>query len=273
MGYIPLEDMFVLTTVEINPTELCNLKCEFCPRSQGYPNLNDHMSEETIIKAFQETSAVAKKYNRIITFAITGRGEPALSKNYKFLLTLAAEYQKDNYINVVVNTNGYKFDEFLPLHEKLHQVLFNVYDNYSDEEFEVFKQKYRGFPSIKVFRRTVGHETSPVFYNNRAGAIKTSLTSGANKGRCEKPLTNLFIDWNGDYNLCCNDWSKNLVLGNIHTTGIEEFYFGETITPYKTNLFFGDRKSLHPCRGCNAKVTDAVLNLITNNPEKVFCKI
>lgn len=273
MDYIPLQDMFVLTTVEINPTELCNLKCEFCPRSQGYPNLNEHMSEKTIIKSFQETSKVAKKYQKKITFAITGRGEPALSKNYKFLLTVAAEYQKDGYIDVIINTNGHKFEEYLPLYEKLHQVTFNVYYNYSDQEFEELKQRYGKLPFLRVHRRTVGQETRPVFYNNRAGTIKTPLTTGVIKGTCEKPLTNLFIDWNGDYNLCCNDWGKNLVLGNIHTTGIEEFYFGKTVTPYKTSLFFGDRKSLHPCRSCNAKPTDTVLKLVSNSPEKVTRKI
>jgi len=273
MDFIPLEDLFVLRSVEINPTELCNLKCEFCPRSQGYPNLNDHMSEETIIKAFQETSKVAKKYQKKITFVITGRGEPALCKNYKFLLTVAADYQKDGYIDILVNTNGYKFDEFLPLYEKLYRVLFNVYYNYSDEEFKEFKQKYKGFPSIRVYRRTVGQESIPIFFSNRAGAIKTPLTSGVVKGTCEKPLTHVFIDWNGDYNLCCNDWGKNLVLGNIHTTGIEEFYFGKTITAYKTPLFFGDRKSLQPCRVCSAKVTNSVSNLITNYPEKLTRKI
>ena len=40
-----------LTTVEINPTELCNRRCSFCPRSDPsvYPNRSLHMSIQTAV--------------------------------------------------------------------------------------------------------------------------------------------------------------------------------------------------------------------------------
>jgi len=34
--------------IELNLTELCNMTCTFCPRSADYPNLNLHMSLDTI---------------------------------------------------------------------------------------------------------------------------------------------------------------------------------------------------------------------------------
>ena len=43
------EQLLGLATVEINPTELCNRTCSFCPRVDPaiYPNRNLHMSVET----------------------------------------------------------------------------------------------------------------------------------------------------------------------------------------------------------------------------------
>ena len=40
----------MLRTVEINPTELCNRRCSFCPRhdSKLYPNTNNHISVDTV---------------------------------------------------------------------------------------------------------------------------------------------------------------------------------------------------------------------------------
>ena len=33
-----------LATIDLNPTELCNRLCHFCPRSSFYPSLNLNMS-------------------------------------------------------------------------------------------------------------------------------------------------------------------------------------------------------------------------------------
>ena len=36
--------------VDINPTELCNRACSFCPRGISYPNTNSHITEDVIEK-------------------------------------------------------------------------------------------------------------------------------------------------------------------------------------------------------------------------------
>ena len=46
------KDSFGMRTMEINPTELCNRKCSFCPRGDWYPNKNLHLTIENHLKSY-----------------------------------------------------------------------------------------------------------------------------------------------------------------------------------------------------------------------------
>ena len=39
---------------------------------------------------------------------------------------------------------------------------------------------------------------------------------------CSAPFYNVFIGWNGQYYLCCNDWEKDLPLGSVYDLSIED---------------------------------------------------
>lgn len=39
---------------------------------------------------------------------------------------------------------------------------------------------------------------------------------------CSSPFFTVFFGWEGNYNLCCQDWQKTVSLGNIHDLSIEE---------------------------------------------------
>ena len=65
-----------LSTVEINPTELCNRTCSFCPRSDPnvYPNRNLNMTIDTA----ENISNQLLDANFTGDIHITGFGEPTL---------------------------------------------------------------------------------------------------------------------------------------------------------------------------------------------------
>ena len=63
-----------LLSIDLMVTELCNLSCEFCPRSKGYPNQNLHMDLSVIRKIANELAKLEYK-NRIV---FCGFGEPLL---------------------------------------------------------------------------------------------------------------------------------------------------------------------------------------------------
>lgn len=93
----PLID--IISTIEINPTELCNLKCSFCPRSTFYPNQNLNMSFEIAEKIKQHIDDL----NYTGKVSITGRGEPTLHPKFKEYSNI---FIKNKKYKLKINTNG-----------------------------------------------------------------------------------------------------------------------------------------------------------------------
>ena len=72
-----LKENYGLSQIEIVFSDLCNRKCDFCPRSVNYPNRNDNMTcddAELIRKRLIEFEYKG-------TISISGKGEPLLNKN------------------------------------------------------------------------------------------------------------------------------------------------------------------------------------------------
>lgn len=247
----------MIYSIEINITELCNLKCEMCPRSQGYPNENLHMSAETLKKIVESVNDFVEYAGSNITFSITGRGEPSLHNNYRELLNYVIT-NKNEKVKILVNTNGYKFDQYLDLYEKIERVSLNVYYNHTVEEYENLKKIYSNNKNITVCLRHIGNEITPQVqrqpYNNRAGTIENEITIiNLEDNYCHKPFTNIFIDWNGDYNLCCNDWGEKIVLGNIANESIIDYYTKNAELDFYKQMLKSNMRSIEPCASCNAR--------------------
>ena len=74
-------DNYGLASIDLNPTELCNRLCHFCPRSSFYPNLNLNMSLESADLLHRRL--VEFDYQGAITIA--GKGEPLLNNGTGFM--------------------------------------------------------------------------------------------------------------------------------------------------------------------------------------------
>lgn len=250
-----------IDSIEINPTELCNLKCEFCPRAHGYPNLNYHMSVETIDKlceSIEEFCSHPDIRYRVGVY-ITGRGEPALCKNLGYLLESLLALQDKGIIYVGVNTNGYKFWKYFELYKRCHVVGINLYNNFTRQKYEEFVDRYGSYENFTIqFRRGNVLETPDegpftINYTNRTGAVNTDITTIKQvvDTRCDIPIHLLYVDWNGDYNLCCHDWSVVKVFGNLHEMSIVDLVMhNKEFAKYRTDLSKGIR-CMKPCSDCN----------------------
>ena len=91
-----------LQTVEINPIELCNRTCHFCPRSQtSYPNMNVKISLDTVHMISDQLSNMNYK-NRV---SFVGFGEPFLHKQLAECIRIIKDKNTDiKWLEV--NTNG-----------------------------------------------------------------------------------------------------------------------------------------------------------------------
>ena len=85
--------------IDINPTELCNRTCEFCPRFDPkiYPNQNLHMDIDIANKIREEL----EKLNWNGSINICGNGEPLLHKDIVGLVGALGDK-----IHVEITTNG-----------------------------------------------------------------------------------------------------------------------------------------------------------------------
>lgn len=245
------------TFIELNPTELCNLKCNFCPRADEYPNSNLHMTLDTVDVVVDHIKQLASFSNRNIVVSYTGRGEPTLQKNFVESMHKLIDLRNEvSNVRLLVNTNGYKFDKYIDIYKQIDTVAFNVYYNYTYDDYLQFKEKYKSLSNVFVKRRKEGEESEQVNYNSRSGAILVEnltdvISSDKHYGYCNKPFGNIFIDWNGDYILCCNDWVIMEPLDNVHNTSIIDFYnYNTKLQKYK-KMLSQHKRIMSPCNTCN----------------------
>ena len=104
-----------------------------------------------------------------------------------------------------------------------------------------------------TLRKSYYHSDNFSGFTNRAGAVKvnTELLKENIKNKCYLPFYKLFIDWNGDQILCCEDWfklSKNKL--NINTHTLKEIWESAFLDKYRQHLKDGKR-DLAVCNKCN----------------------
>lgn len=237
--------------IELNLTELCDMKCTFCPRSEGYPNSNLHMSLETIDVIVSQLREV----NHNFVIHLSGRGEPTLHKHFDKVLDKLSDF------SVKMSTNGNRVDQYLDkINKNLYKVYYSIYDE-SKLTIEEAKAKYN---FLILDKRTSNKKQK---YHNRAGDIENDFTKNNPHHPkyglfCEKPFTIVYINYNGDYNLCCNEWHNPTVMGNVHDQSIKDFFNNNPILQkFKNDLLNGTR-SYSPCNNCNKRAHQSAVDIL-----------
>ena len=225
--------------VDVNPTELCNRTCSFCPRGVDYPNKNFHITEELIEKIGIDLEEV--DFGGIVN--ICGNGEPLLSKNLFSLI------ERLKHFTLEIVTNGDKLTE--KKIEKLYNSgLDNINVSLYDGEFQIdyFNNLFQGV-GISTDRYTLREYWKPLpFLNNRAGSIDVG-TPFIDRP-CYYMHYSIQIDWNGDVLFCLQSiYNKSIIHGNILTSSMKDIWYGESMNSYRTLLKNGRNHS--PCSSCN----------------------
>jgi len=246
----------MIDRVELNPTELCNLKCSFCPRSKGYPNSNLNMSERTALEIRKQLDACG--YDRKVS--ITGRGEPTLTRDFKRLLYIMLE--NNPRYDVYMNTNGKKLDELSDMFHLFWRINLDVYDT----DVSVYEQaldKYSRWDNIDVRHRPDDgsgymsyNDKNQATFSNRGGKLVESRLNSHGKQACGFIFNKVFINWNGDYNLCCDDWTAQIKMSTIWEQSIEDYVNNNSkLAHYRHMHLNGQRDCLHVCGSCDRVAT------------------
>lgn len=244
-----------LRSITINPTELCNRKCHFCPRvdPKVYPNQKLHISPETIKNLSKKLKDI--EYTGGVIWS--GNGEPLLTRN---LLEMTKHLRDENpqMKRQEINTNGdylrpKKIEEVY--NSGIDYIIVSLYDG--PEQLEKFQKRFEQYDkSMYSLRISYYHSDNFENFSNRAGAININMDKFKThkNNKCYFPFYKLFLDWNGDVLLCCEDWFKlskkfNEKL-NINTHTLEEIWDSNFLNTYRSRLKVGDRSS-SPCNKCN----------------------
>ena len=227
----------MIKSIEINPIELCNRSCSFCPRSVGYPNSNYTMSLDT---ARQINSRLAEYgYNQNIT--LCGFGEPLLHKNLSDLVKIIISGISVNVVSITTNGDRLSKDVADEL-SNAGVTKFNI-SMYDEDREEYFTKMLDGYQVD--CRHYYNKPTNEV---NRIQIYKSSSDININRG-CNIPSYKFFLDWDGSGYLCSNDWNKSVTNGNVYTHTLDEMLHSDVMNTYREMLKNGRSRS--PCSSCN----------------------
>jgi len=224
----------VINKIEISTVDNCNSQCKMCPssvvfRSHEVMTINNFKRILNKIKIAQEQGVVSKKVLLIISFT----GEPLLDPGIIDKLKLAKETVS---CNLRMYTNAIRLHEFV---DELNKIKMEVtISNYGDtkEQWESVTNLYISDTTFDRMKKAIDNSKNKRMWNSwidgkphnftsRAGLVKAKEPVDI-VGGCgwDRPWRVLHICTNGDVVLCCQDWKKETLCGNIYRYGsIKEF--------------------------------------------------
>jgi len=240
----------IFSFIDINPTELCNRTCVFCPRHdpKEYPNQNLHMDIDTAHKIREEL----EKLNWNGSINICGNGEPLLHKDIVGLVGALGDK-----IHVEITTNG----DFLTVDlikdfykNHLNYIVVSMYDG--PEQIEHFNNLFSKSgidEDLYILRdRWYGEdEEYGLILTNRVGSLDFNKKVKVGK-QCFYMHYSLQMDWNGDILSCCHDlYAKTRTFGNVNNKTLLEIWNSSMWN--KSRKLLGEGKRIEsPCNNCNA---------------------
>tara|TARA_R110000744_G_scaffold54584_1_gene115807 strand:+ start:16067 stop:16930 length:864 start_codon:yes stop_codon:yes gene_type:complete len=251
-----IEDTPLFSWIDINPTELCNRKCVFCPRvdEQQYPNQHLHMDLNLAQKIADELRSL--EYKGVVVFS--GFGEPMMHPKFTKLVAIFKDVCR---LEMVTNGDFLNERKITELSEAgLDYFVVSMYDG--EHQVEEFNKKFAAcnIEKSRFILRDRWHNEEDSFglkLTNRAGMINVGDQAPIDvKHPCYYTAYSLTLDWNGDVLLCMQDWNHKVKFGNLTNQSLLKIWKSPYYNQYRRKLLNGSR-ACAPCSGCN---TDGTLH-------------
>tara|TARA_R110002153_G_C13296919_1_gene495356 strand:- start:902 stop:1726 length:825 start_codon:yes stop_codon:yes gene_type:complete len=257
-------DLAGVLQIDINITDLCNRTCSFCPRGDAsvYPNNNQNMSLELFDLILNQID----EWGFRRTVILAGRGE---STNHpQFEKILERFLRKGRRYRTQITTNGWRLDRYWKHYKTLDNLVLNTYT--SEKDFEERRAKYPLLDNgerIEDYWKPDGLSITEInhepdyfdpkggnfkykhVFNHRAGLI---VGGGVVKGPCIHPMRGIFINFDGELQMCCNDWSHQIGFANVKDVNLfREWRDNEELSRISKELVNGNRDAIAPCSMCD----------------------
>lgn len=249
------DGMPLFNWLEISPTELCNRRCEVCPRRDplGFPSQPLTMDPKLYRKMADELGDL--NYRGIVV--LSGYGEPLLSRH---IYDMAATFSRvAHQVKLVTSGDRLNVDSIAKLLDAgITMFLVSLYDGPAqvDDFHRMFSAAHVPEYGYVLRPRWDGPDRNfGVKLTNRAGMVQSGNQPPVNVDHlCYYPHYAMTLDWNGDVLLCCQDWNRRVKAGNVASQTLLEVWGSRVLDRYRRRLATGQR-DLAPCCNCNADGT------------------
>lgn len=260
-------------SIQIEPTEGCNLGCSFCGLQGMKKNGKTPWNFMTLETAENIAKKIAEaKWTAKIIFAM--HGEPTLNKDLLKIIKIFRKNLPNNIFHIISNGAGFVKGNTTPLQycEKLFNAGINhiLLDNYSvdgdwkkivDDVKDAYMIRYLGIDKTPMFRTDKVRDiivlpsiqaTKISFVRNLKNHCGAAfpLNDENNNKRCAVPFRELSFRYDGKVALCCDDFRGQYYIGSIFDyDNIDDLWNNERFQAARVMLYNAERQ-FSPCRGC-----------------------
>jgi len=216
----------------IELSNLCNLSVfhKKCPlHGVKVPKI---LSEKIVYRVLD----VCQKYNFEGTIAYHTYNEPGIDP--RLMLFIGKTRERLPKAEIMLQTNGFYLDQNLAEEYVNHGTNVIRVSAYTESEYE----------RLKKIQLSIPYKVSPIILDER---LQQDIRPELNCTKpCYAPLNEIIVTHQGDISLCCLDWKREHVFGNLYTQELEDILMTEKFQLTYKNLSKGIR-FLPICRKCN----------------------
>lgn len=270
---LPLSELIPLPrpfTIYVEPTNRCNLSCDFCPQSLDDYEVRSGKRQDMELPLFRrlmtQVEEMKPKSLKLYFF-----GEPFLHPQIGEMMSLAVKVCD----RVEITTNGMiltaKNCQAI-LDSGIHYLRVSLYDvkpslvmRNVDRLMAMRREQGKTLPVVcaKVFNRedyekAFGAYVGVVdgimidgYHSIGSEFVQISQQQPASHIACPYPFYNLVVKSNGDVVPCCVAWEDSLVIGNANTHTLAEIWAGEPLARIHRLHLEGRRSELAACAKCD----------------------
>lgn len=271
-------------TIKIELVRGCTMRCPFCalPEMEWADDPWKFMDKNIFGRIVEDLANWLPKTR--IEFA--ERGEQTFHPELlDFIHSMRGELPL---VQITITSNGDTLKKFKGNAQMYKDWVYELFDAglnimmldcYTSERYESFKQL---FPEAKLFYeddyhpyRYMGPKEKTVLlvdgtygnnhkirrWHNAAGNVNVEKAHAAGydvnsiseplEKMCVRPFREMEIHVDGTVPLCCNDWKRDVIIGNVSETLLEDLW--EAMDPYRSLLLQKDRAAIASCKKCSER--------------------
>ncbi len=277
-------------TVQIQTLSGCNARCQFCPNGHTVNRISmGSMDEDLFRKIVNEV--VQHPVKRISPYLMNEPlADPRLPDFIRYITDRKRKCTKTS-ISTNATYLTEELGERLiasgldSLYISFHGIYKDTYESsMGNLDWETHLNKVNDFIELKRRRKakdlmitvtmvhtsTIDQELGEIrdYWNSRGVVVRVHTLENRSHAWVEgkdinvkpmKPYTNCdrlmgqaYVLWNGDAVLCCVDWERTTILGNVAKQSLQSVWQGQAYTEYRRNYLAGNICGTL-CEGCKVQ--------------------